>query len=69
MPLACFRCNQQCINAFETCRRHVPTLWRGVLEIIAKGELVFRGVGGGGKVGILLELWGECDNFVLILRI
>lgn len=26
-------------------------------------------VGVGGKVGILLELWGECDNFVLILRI
>ena len=25
--------------------------------------------GGGGKVGILLELWGECDNFVMILRI
>ena len=24
---------------------------------------------GCGKVGILLELWGECDNFVLILRI
>lgn len=24
---------------------------------------------GVGKVGILLELWGECDNFVLILRI
>lgn len=23
----------------------------------------------GGNVGILLELWGECDNFVLILRI
>lgn len=28
---------------------------------------VFGGVGG--NVGILLELWGECDNFVLILRI
>ena len=26
-------------------------------------------VGVGGNVGILLELWGECDNFVLILRI
>lgn len=25
--------------------------------------------GGGGNVGILLGLWGECDNFVLILRI
>ena len=25
--------------------------------------------GGGGNVGILLELWGECGNFVLILRI
>ena len=25
--------------------------------------------GGGENVGILLELWGECDNFVLILRI
>ena len=25
--------------------------------------------GGGGNVGILLVLWGECDNFVLILRI
>ena len=23
-----FRCKQQCINALETCRRHVPTLWR-----------------------------------------
>ena len=23
-----FRCKQQCINALETCQRHVPTLWR-----------------------------------------
>ena len=23
-----FRCKQQCVNALETCRRHVPTLWR-----------------------------------------
>ena len=24
-----FRCKQQCINALETYRRHVPTLWCG----------------------------------------
>ena len=23
-----FRCKQQCINALETYRRHIPTLWR-----------------------------------------
>ena len=28
MPLACFDANVQCINALETCQRHVPTLWR-----------------------------------------
>ena len=27
MPLACFDAIRNCFNAFETCRRHVPTLW------------------------------------------
>ena len=28
MPLACFKCVDTLLIAIETCRRHVPTLWR-----------------------------------------
>ena len=49
-PLWCnifdFNCKRQFINAFETCRRHVPTLWRlryGVVEFVEFVELRANG--------------------------
>ena len=49
-PLWCnifdFNCKRQFIDAFETCRRHVPTLWRlryGVVEFVEFVELRANG--------------------------
>ncbi|MGM9839574.1 MAG: hypothetical protein ACI307_05845, partial [Sodaliphilus sp.] len=68
-----FNCKRQFMNALETCRRHVPTLWclrYGVVEFVDFVEFRANGAHYNIKRSRFLlvgepALWGMCVGYAL----